>query len=60
MPLTLEQKGAAFDKLDALVNGRAPTGKSRYFQALCRVMKELGAELKRDPAKVPPDWARNP
>jgi len=56
MPLSAEQKNALFDELDRQVNGRVGTGKSRYFRALCQLMKDLGAELARDPVKLPPDW----
>lgn len=58
--LTLAQKNALFDRLDGLIDGRAATGKSRYFRALCQAMKDLGAELERDPVKPPPDWSRAP
>jgi len=58
MGLSIEQKHALFDDLDRIVNGRSGTGKSRYFRALCQLMKDLGAELGRDPARVPPGWSR--
>jgi len=58
MPLTLEQKSTAFDKLDAMIDGRDGKGKSRYFQAMCQLLKDLSAELKRDPVKLPADWVR--
>jgi hypothetical protein len=58
MPLSLEEKEAIFPKLDVLVDGRAPEGKSRYFQALCALLKDLSTELQRDPVKVPVDWAK--
>jgi hypothetical protein len=58
MPLSTEQKNELFDKMDRHINGRAPTGKSQRFQAMCQWLKDMSAELKRDPVKVPPDWVR--
>jgi len=58
MPLTLEEKSTLFDKLDAMVDGCDGTGKSAYFHALCQCLKDMSAELKRDPVKIPPDWVK--
>lgn len=55
MPLDIAQKNTLFDKIDTMVDGRDGKGKSAYFQALCRVLKEMSVELAREPKKVPTD-----